>query len=432
MRLILVLSLVGLQLLTTSATIADDSRATLGDYNADLSPPDLTAFTLLGVTGRDISRPGSASELAINFLNAGAQGKTISPSVGVEWTPMRTFAPKSISAYKNGWWYRQAQLSFATNRDSLGTSMALGWRWVPIDRTDAITGDDILDREVTAAIRAYDVLLQEARNIHDFHNNRLNPLAEQLGRTDEDITSIQLALTTALSLGGSARDDSKAGLYQRVVDSLKVRQITENYFDEDQTDTIKTVCTEYALIFGNRPDEVTREVNNAVKLAKERFKRRSWNATVLNLAGGWVWRSSDDTWKGLTYDYFRGYAGLALRLPKVGQLILQASYDMYPDSDTLMEKASSYGGRFLAGGSDLRATGEISWAKTVGRGDLPDQETWRIMVGVETRLREALWLEVGFGNVGPAGDIEDGDIVTMANLKYTLNPSSKIRLPNSN
>lgn len=440
-RLIVTLLTLTIGVLACAGVSAQEETAQAGEYKVDLSPPDLAAFTLLGINSNNVARPASVKELAFAFMNAGGEGSDIVPNVAIEWSPGETFAAKDLAFYRLSRWWRAMQLSFATGKDSLGTSMGFGWRWVPVDKTDPSTGDKTFDRNIEASFRLWDGLRQRDSTLVYLTNQRFIPLVRSIltnhgiepTSVEEKIFDVYDALPETSSISRADADTLNAAwLYDRLVDNLDGVGVAEDSLSDDEESELLTLCREYSSVLAVDEGEIVRLANAAVKRAKEDFKQRSWNAMVIHVALGAVWTSFDGTWGGLRTNYFRGYVGMAYPVGSFGQIIGHLEFDKYERDDAIQDRAWSAGVRSILGGSDFRGTGEFFFRKVDGKESQFDEEKLSLKIGTEIKIHAGLWLELGIGSDLPTGEESEGRILTLANLKYSLNPSARTKLPSSN
>lgn len=105
------------------------------DYALKLSPPDLSAFSLLDINPSQVARPATARELAMAVVNSVGVDGTIQPGLAVEWAPFQTTA-KSLAEYRENDRLTGITLSVATSADGNDKRGAVGVRWVVIDDSD--------------------------------------------------------------------------------------------------------------------------------------------------------------------------------------------------------------------------------------------------------------------------------------------------------
>jgi hypothetical protein len=68
----------------TNETDTTNVNLIIDDFYFDLTPSDLSAFTLLNVTGIEISRPTTTSELSAEILSISSNAPNIPTGVALE------------------------------------------------------------------------------------------------------------------------------------------------------------------------------------------------------------------------------------------------------------------------------------------------------------------------------------------------------------
>lgn len=145
-------------LLSTPAALAQpaqDQGFTLSDGTVDLAVPESPAFSALGLTPELVSRPTSARELAMSFLNGVDRSGNLQTGVAVDTAPYMLLAGSGITLRK----YQEPgqyltrflarwQLSFASTKgggsDDPSAKIALGMRFTLLDRGDPRTDATLL------------------------------------------------------------------------------------------------------------------------------------------------------------------------------------------------------------------------------------------------------------------------------------------------
>src|SRR5688500_8755389 len=72
---------------TAVERLREDQR----NFTLDLTPPDLSAFDLLGINPTEVTRPGTVRELAAALANGISSSGQITPGLALEWAPGQTF-----------------------------------------------------------------------------------------------------------------------------------------------------------------------------------------------------------------------------------------------------------------------------------------------------------------------------------------------------
>ena len=393
--------------MSQSQTTADSLAAMYIDF----SPPDLSAFTLLGVNSNSVARPGNLKELSVAFLNAASMNGKITPGIAIEWSPFHTFGSSSLARYKESIFLRRLQLSFATSQDSGTSSVAIGVRCIPIDDSDPLD-DPELNNEVNKGLAYFDQSNFAAAK-RKAYQDQVNSFCK---RIEPDVMKAfemdsVLAPETLLNSGKSV--DS-------VVNEIVAVRKTQSGppLTSEEIQKLRELAA-IGLSFRGTSD-VTGVVDRLIEQAKNKFKNRYWNATVVQLAVGNIWNSPTSSWSALHPDRWSAFGGGTFRVGTFGQLIAQAQYTGWYGEKVNEQSKLSVGTRFLAGSSSFHGTIEALYACTKRNNPQPDDQTLRYTVGLETKLSEGLWLEIGMGAVAPQGGGIKLGMISLANLKYAL------------
>jgi hypothetical protein len=405
---------------------AQDAASSATNLSVDFAPPDLSAFSILGLGPGKVARPGNVKELAIAVLN-GNNLSEVASDIAVEWTPTATFGADDLDSYRKSRLLRNMQLSLATAGDSVGTRMAIGWRWVPIDRSDPAL-DKTLDKEIDSIMQLWNVDAAVQKRKVAFQNtasHALPPLLQQMEVENPDLNGLQLA-----DVFNVDREDMVSRpasmVSEEMLHIVKDAALSLDIDFEQAPDSVQTaledLCREYGVFMESLNDTLNLDkvVGERVIEAKERFKKRAWNATVVHVATGVVAQSPEGTWESLRLYSWNSYAGCALRIKSTGQLILQGRFEMRTRQESSIDYTYSGGMRVLLGGSDMRLNGEFAYEKAEGVCGCGSDEIWRYTVGGELKLTDELWLEMSIGKESVPGDSEDAEIISLANIKYGL------------
>ncbi len=126
---------------------ANPSTFTLGDGTIDLAVPESPAFGALGLTPEEVSRPTTARELAMSFINGVDRSGNLQTGIAVDTAPYMLLAGSRITLrdYQQPGQYltrflARWQLSFASAKgggeDDPSAKIALGMRFTLWDRGD--------------------------------------------------------------------------------------------------------------------------------------------------------------------------------------------------------------------------------------------------------------------------------------------------------
>lgn len=419
----------------SSNSFAQNNQTDTVDVGIDFAPPDLSAFALLGVSPNEVTRPGSVKELALALLNISGDGGSIAPGIAIEWSPARTFLSNNLESYKKNYLLRNLVMTIGTAKDSLGASLALGVRWVPIDKSDPLY-DYELESEIKATFALWDEMGLTIDMKSNFITNRVTPLLNRILENIPNSFETRIALSEMLH-PDTSQDGHTApqpltvrAAYIRVIDKMNEADngIDVDSLSEETLTQLSLVCEEYIGLI-NEDIDVSGLVAQRVKTAKENFQARAWNATVVHIASGAVWNSGNSTWESLKTELWRSYTGAAIGLGRRGQLIGQVSFDLYLQEQANYDWGAAFGMRMLLGGSDYRATFEGLYQKLTGTESQYDENYWRFTIGTEIKLNSNLWLELGLASEMPDDDFGSGHIFSLANIKYAFNKEALIEIP---
>jgi hypothetical protein len=404
----------------SSVVMSQTSADSIAAMYIDFSPPDLAAFTLLGVNSNAVTRPGNLKELSAAFLNTASINGKITPGIAVEWSPFQTLGSSSLAEYREATFLRNVQMSFATAQDSSATNVAFGIRWVPIDFSDPLN-DPELNQEVNSGLAYFDFSSFAATKRKAYQDQvrnffiRLEPNGAKAFNMIRELDPVRL---------DSVRI-SVDSLVEEIVATRKAQGGAQ--FSATELQNIRALAA-LGLAFRGTAD-VAGDVNRLIEDARNRFKDRTWNATVVQLSVGTIWNSPTSSWNALRSDRLSAFGGGSFRLGSFGEWIAQIQYTSWY-GDTANEKWSySVGTRFLAGSSDLHGTVEALYASTKRINPQPDDQTLRYTLGIETKLSEGLWLEIAMGALTPQGSGSHPGMISLANLKYAFGKQSKFNIP---
>lgn len=393
--------------MSQSQTTADSIAAMYIDF----SPPDLSAFTLLGVNSNAVTRPGNLKELSVAFLNAASINGKITPGVAIEWSPYHTIGSNSLAEYRSSIFLRRLQISFATSQDSGAANVAFGIGCVPIDDSDPLN-DPELNNEVINALAYFDQSGYAAEKRKKYQD-QVNSFFKRIESDGNKIYQMNCIMAPETLLNSRKSIDS-------IVNEIAAVRRTQNSapLTVEERQKLRGLA-EIGLSFQGTSD-VSGVVDRLIERAKNKFKNRLWNATVVQLAVGTVWNSPISSWSALHPDRWSAFASGTFRVSTFGQWIAHVQYSGWYGDKVNEQSKFSVGTRFLAGSGTLHGTVEALYASTKRNNPQPDDQTLRYTVGLETKLSEGLWLEIGMGAVAPQGGGIKLGMISLANLKYAF------------
>lgn len=417
-----------------SSVMSADRGSTIDDYYIDFGVPDLTALTLMGANSNKVLRPNTMKELATGFLSVAETGGDIRPGVAVEWTPVRP--ETSLSRYRDSR-FKYIQIAFGTAKDGDLTDFGLGLRWNIIDRTDPLgnreyhqrlidafdsapcrepPADNRLRMEFTRAAGSHITALADSLVARGLYSRaEADRIADHLGEDIWELNSPPEPLLVEL-------------VHHRAI----AYYVDKGLFDAgaDVEKRVKELAEFYVLTL-NYVDRIrgpgTKACEKALGDARRNFQKNSWNAPVLTVAGGWIARSPDSSWRRLKGDRFSGIAGGAFPLGRSIQGIVQVE-GRVAARDSVVERSSwGAGGRLVAGFGDRRVSLEGYYTSTDNRDPRPDINRWRLTIGLELKLTKDVWFEVAVGGEFD-DDSDDSTILALGNIKYGIRKQPRFDL----
>lgn len=410
------------------ATAATPSAQTSADADSldalfiDFAVPDLAAFTLLGVDGSQISRPGTVRELSVALANGLNADGIPEQGTGLEFAPFRVLEkPQTLRAYRKNARLFRLTLSAATVRNADSTQFGFGFRWVPFDAADPYT-----NRALEDAIKA--------------------ALAPGLKAGVDPVAATdfldEFAIPTLFGLSTTRRDtllkvfelDEPALMPKPFAAKTVIEQVTAilnadgETLSATQEEDLRALAERYIRLV-SAYNEVDADLEQAVKARKKAFRDSMWNARSFQIAGGVTLLSSDST-DGFDESTLSGFAGYAQPLGRYGQLIAHAQLrlPLYADDEASSDAEDlqvSLGGRLLLGNATQRLSLEGLWGRNDTR--LGDDDAFRITVGAEFRIAENAYLELATGmNLSDGGK---SSFITLGGLKYALRKDRRFASP---
>lgn len=395
-----------------------DSTATkeelkIDNYYIDFAVPDLAAYTLLGIDNDQVSRPGNLKELAIGLSSlTGTNGK-FNPSIGIEYSPFITLN-KNLETETNNdksYWNRRFRptnlaLTFGTQiDDSLGNRAALGFKWVPVDFSEPLGSKEFYNS--VRDLLTDEKTINEATYISKFNEKvlalllgeglsapEMQSLAKYLDMANTNYREDLLKLRSSGKVGSLtvALRDSLANTSAYAKLSGTAKQTLTSYTSEFVDFTLSRRSFQDYL--GNR-----------IKELKEDFKKKNWNALVVQFSAGWVWNSDSATFDDLSkekYVVFLGVSTPLWRNSRHTQGIAQIQYTNDRSKLTAFANKFSAGGRILIGNADNRLSlegmySDITYDAKKDDGSEIRETSFRWAIGGEFKLSQGSWIEVALG-----------------------------------
>lgn len=321
--------------------------------------PDLPAFKALGTNPSNILRPSDLSKFAVMINPFLSDGKAILPKAfALEFAPWKIASRDwTISQYREDWIKRalyNSSFSLGTvseDKEEVKTKVAMGYRVKLLGKQADLLTSDELPS--VHALNAQELLLK----IRSQDN-----WIQHIKKTD------------------------------RINFSNSVSMQTE--FDTYFLDSIGT---------------------SVVTQAIQDFKKNNWNASRLDLALAIVGASSDSLAENTEYESFQVWLTQAVRICKIGQLLLGGSMNASEDGTTDF----TFNGRLYFGNSDVRAYGEYQYKRDESA--FATINSSLLNLGGEFRVGKKIWIDFYGGVQNFKGDADASRFKTSLSVKYALN-----------
>jgi hypothetical protein len=319
----------------------DPSRFNLRDGTVDLAVPESPAFSALGLTPQQVTRPTTGRELATSLLNGVDRQGNFQTGIAIDLAPYLLLAGSQITLRKyqerNQYLTRflsRMQTSFATSKgaasEDKSVKIALGWRFTFIDLGDPRTDSELLE-----------CLEREARKVLD-NSPPIPP-----GTSEEAIA-------------------------------------IENQRREASVRTAVEPCREAA--------------------AKRRWNRTAWVVgvaptwTSLDGTSAQMEFSGTALWTSIGFG-FEGVPVLedhAMLAAYVKGRTKEQSPDRFQEDAFVTQNTITTGGRFILGLDTTHINIEGLWVRNTRPDNLEDRY-WNIGFGLERKLVDNIWLDLSFG-----------------------------------
>lgn len=388
-------------------SFAQNDTNAIDNYYIDFSPPDLSAFQLLGNSSSEISRPSSLKELTTGIMAFNNKG-SIAPGVALEWSPGYTIKGRNPNLFdyrKKYKWYA-IQVTAATASDSTGTNTAFGLKWTPINNGD-ILRDKLFGKQIQIALNNSDdslritvIRLQKelgAYLINDLKIPREDP------RYLTTLNLFPIGIVSTLS------KINKATIKPLVMDSIPT-------FSEKELD--------YFINFYNEivdfSQKTLHDIETKIKSIKDKWLQEHWNSSVFLLSAGIKMNSPDSRWDGLKGQKIVACINYAYPLGKVAQNIWQVKNNYYVSGDTINKNEFYVGTRLLIGNQSTRFSIEGSYNNYTSKISSRNDEKLKVTVGLEFKLSDGLWFEIAGGIDQSVKTGSKPTSIGSGNFKYAL------------
>ena len=389
-----------------------DSIYSINDLYIDYSAPDISAFSMLGVTEEQIVRPGNLKQFSAGLANLLSSGNKIQTGFATEYSPLNFNKIR-----KTDWWYKKVRwdnyaLSLATAaHDSLGTLLSGGIKWVPLNNSEAFGNSKFYDEVllVTKSIlKESQVKLAEEDSLYkDFI----------LGLVNNNLYKLMAIVDTSFEF----TKNEKFYNHQEKIEKGKIQNPIQYFTDlfynalKLQNVNISKSDSTKILDYSSKYIEWLSKSNSNEEKVKEKilelkanYKKANWYKGSLMFSGGIVGSSKEGTYESLKFRnasfIVSGAIGFPLKkYPKVNaQLILQGKIDGALIDTVEFDNKFSFGGRFLIGNADNRLSAECLYSSTQLSEAFEMEEFDQIrylkyVLGVELKVSTGTYLELAIG-----------------------------------
>ncbi len=428
----------------------DTDTLTIKDFYADFSPPDIGAFTLLGVSPSTISRPTTTEEITADILGLVSDKQNIPSGIAIEWTPWHTIVGnnKNIMTYRKNKFWSRLQISLGTTSDTSSTKIGYSLKW-------SYSGSDpLLNADFQKQLIAKMNQLQAANPFSveflvSFRNNHRNPFADSLNKFYPalDVSTIRDTL-----------DQKKYFSLEVDYDNLKdiaipdFEVLTQNYYkylksatngkfnyDSSLSDADKLIMKMFEEMTRVYIDAVTElfafDPSESVELSKliNKYHEKNWNRVGFQMGLGHLLESETNKWENVEAKTIGFYTSSTHPLYNSDNFFGVSLNPTVQFSNTLNADSAktSYsilsGARLLAGYNKVRFSIEGLYEyKNIVESDFQDRV--RGTIGIELKASNTIWFEIAFGFDRASINNNKASILSLGSLKYAFNKSPRFGL----
>ena len=451
----------------TNETDTTNVNLTIDDFYFDLTPSDLSAFTLLNVTGSEISRPTTTSELSAEILSISSNAPNIPTGVALEWTPWHTFENGQINVqnYRKRPLISGLQFSLATISDSLKSQMAWGIKW-SYSKSDPLLNPDYLNNIITAQKKMRHEFPFNA-TIRNRFVNRINALilivlenystqADFCEFNDDLLGSDYFDINISNKVDANGNKISSTVVYPVIPDFGTLENKLLDYFKTETNggfainnrdsinkeaqflihNELKSLIYDYIEILTNIEKYNRFERQDINKLISD-FNKKNWNKFGINVGFGRIFTSIDHTWSRLERDFLGSYLSISIPIPTNSwdqdgtyginfNPVIQYNKSFKADSSQIEDKLI-LGARFTFGLQNLRISTEglYTYNKVISENFIDEK---RLTLGIELKAFEGTWFELAVGLDEFITDNNNGTIFSLAKVKYSFNEKRRFGL----
>ena len=393
----------------------------MGDYFIDFAVPDLSAFTMLGVDGSRVSRPGNVRELAVALQNGFGTSGTLEQGLGLEVAPFWVAKSPDVVGDYNGIVHRFS-VSAATLKANDTTRVGFGFRWVPIDHADPYDSEELRQALLEGLQEAMSEAVTPAER--NALTKRVFDFADSTAIEDTNVVALSTAFDV-IDLKKSTESEKAASLIAVGGVDGRVKAILDAegiVLSDAQRDTLDALVRDYtALATKHINYDAESTASKEIAKRREAFRDTMWNAFSLQLASGATVATPGDVDFGFSWSSF---VGVSLPLiHRYGQFLVHGQLDVPLEDSSDVRVA--VGGRLILGSASNRFSLEGLWGSNDER--LTGESSYRITVGGEFRLSEGTYLELATGVNLP--DEGGSNLITLGSIKYAIGKERRYGLP---
>lgn len=425
--------------LSVISAFGQNEALTIDDYYVDFSVPDISALSMLGVENDEIVRPGNLKEFAAGVANFVDTDGSLKPAYALEWSFLKTFTNTDTYNWNKRFYARNLALTIgSSNQDSLGTRLAIGFKWVPIDKSNPI-GDPAFYRLLgiyasgykSDRTREYSQIDEEISRVfnYDIQNNPTEDELKKVTIVSEILTNDPIIYKKNIINGGI--ENLQKFLMDSITNSFANESLELSDIEKEDLDI---VVIKYSLYVLSKLNVDHKDFKNYIKpimkKIKDDYKKEHWNAFAFQLSGGWIGSSKENNYDDLEtekFSFFMGISGPSINKENTqikGQWLAQVKFEDDFTNNNYLEQGYSIGGRHLLGNSDNRWSVEVLYSNTSFKKkentEISDLSFIRYTTGVELKLTDGTWLEFALGGQKILEGDKNTTILTTFGFKHAL------------
>ncbi len=413
----------------------NDTDYTLDSMYIDFSVPDLSAFSFLDIESDEIVRPGNMKKLAYGISNYLDSDGTLRPGFALEYSPLNFSKKHNQSWWERSFRYEQFALTSGTVQDdSLGLRFALGFKWVPYDKSDPF-GDNGFYKHIIDKVVALEKD-SKAQTLQDAYISFLNNVTSDL-----EITLNIINKTFDFLNEDTIKKHEKEVKYLQINAPIEffsnrlIKALDEiNIYNEEHNDAIYHYSKAYVTLLIDHVD-FNEKVKKIVVNEKKRYKEKNWNASSFLIAGGIVGNSTTCKYNDLKFEKLGTIFSYAQKIPSKkenskikSQALFQFKLEHDVSDVTLYDLKWSVGSRTLIGNANNRLSIDIFYSASRLDEEMEDYDQIRYLrytIGTELKLDEGTWLELAFGGQSFFEGDKGTAIIPSFGFKHAINTGKR-------